>query len=484
MNSNVASPSEKTLYEYLKEYAKDEPEKPLFIEDEDSFSVGKVLDMVNERAAWLSSIGVHAGMVVTVRMERNAESVCFLMALMALGAVAYTVDPHVNVLDFFCVANRDGSEKYLTGENGKWTVVSHNGLDSVFEPVSCDFEVYKDAKAPAVMIATSGSEGGSKLVLHSQYSLINNLTDAWYFGDYSLTDVALGMLPLSHIFGLVLVVGAVALRYAVAFPKKLETDDVLDFIEKKRVTRINSVPSYYLNLASRAIWHDVSSLRVGFIGGAPCTVSEFCRIEEGLGMKLIPVYGMSECPGITIADADDPADVRAAGVGRKYNYSTVIITDEDGNEVAFGTEGEVRVKAASLMIGYVNGGEVTPVPEFFGTGDLGYMDADGVLHITGRIKEIIIRNGNNISLRKIEEAVLSVKGVREAAAVGEKDEECGEVPVVFVSGEAGNENILKEISKTLKKNELPVRIITLASIPKTNSGKHDKQKLISSLNIL
>ncbi len=484
MKGNVAAPVTKTLYELLKEYSKECPDKPLFMEEEEMFSVAQILHMVDERAAWMQNLGIKQGMIVTVRMERNAESICFLFALMAIGAVAYTVDSHVNVLDFFCVANKDRSEKYITGENGKWTVVSHNGLDAVFEPVSCCFKESGDAKAPSVMICTSGSEGDFKLVLHSQYSIINNLTDAGYFGDYCLDDIALGILPLSHIFGLVLVVGAVVLRYAVAFPKGTDADDVLEFIEKKRITRINSVPSYYLNLASRAIWHDVSSLRVGFIGGAPCTKSEFGRIEEGLGIRLIPVYGMSECPSITIAEADDPACVRNSGVGRKYNYSTVIITDEKGNEVIAGTEGEVCVSGESLMIGYVNDGKIIETSGFFKTGDLGFFDETGVLHLTGRIKEIIIRNGNNISLRKIEEAVLSVKGVREAAAVGVKDSICGEVPVVFVTGEAGSEIILREIAGKLKKNELPSRIITLASIPKTGSGKNDKQNLISSLNIL
>ena len=335
--------------------------------------------------------------------------------------------------------------------------------------------------APAVLISTSGSTGKTKTVVLSQYNIVNNLVDAAAFGDYVPGDLALGILPLFHIFGQVLLFGSPILDYAILFPEIVSADAALRCVETFGVTRMNGVPSLYKAMGEKAGDYDVSTLRVGFIGGSPCTVREIRDIEAKLGMKLLNAYGMSECVSISISSAADPLEKRIGGVGHIYPLSRVEIVGPDGRKVEPGEQGEITVQGASRMLGYFRDPEATraaiDADGFLHTGDLGYLDGDGILHITGRIKEIIIRNGVNLSARRIEEALLSVPGVSAAAVVGIPDAKQGEVPAAMAVSDRTEVELLVDLAEKLPKNEIPVRIVLAESIPLTPSGKPDKQTI-------
>ena len=244
---------------------------------------------------------------------------------------------------------------------------------------------------------------------------------------------------------------------------------------------MNGVPSLYKAMAEKTGDYDVSTLRVGFIGGSPCTVREIRDIEAKLGMKLLNAYGMSECVSISISSAADPLEKRIGGVGHIYPLSRVEIVGPDGRKVEPGEQGEITVQGASRMLGYFRDPEATraaiDADGFLHTGDLGYLDGDGILHITGRIKEIIIRNGVNLSARRIEEALLSVPGVSAAAVVGIPDAKQGEVPAAMAVSDRTEVELLADLAEKLPKNEIPVRIVLAESIPLTPSGKPDKQTI-------
>ncbi len=133
--------------------------------------------------------------------------------------------------------------------------------------------------------------------------------------------------------------------------------------------------------------------------------------------------------------------------------------------------GEICVAGPARMLGYL--GRPMPRDELLRTGDLGYVDKAGVLHLTGRKKDIIIRNGNNLSPRKIEQAILAVPGVKAAAVVGLPDERQGEMPAAMVVAEEG----VQSVSPALPKNELPVLYRFADFLPMTASGKPDRQKI-------
>lgn len=473
-------PSTKTIYEYLQEKARNQP---LFQTDTgEILTCGQAKAKVDALAASLQDLGVRAGDVLALRFPRTAPAALVEFALLTLGVAAMLTDPHTTKETYLAGGNHAGLGGYLTDENGAWVLVGNDGTERPLTESERPFTAPKqDAMAPAVLISTSGSTGKTKTVVLSQYNVVNNLVDAAAFGDYVPGDLALGILPLFHIFGQVLLFGSLILDYAILFPEAVSADSALRCVETFGVTRMNGVPSLYKAMAEKADGYDVSTLRVGFIGGSPCTVREIQDIEAKLGMKLLNAYGMSECVSISISNAADPLEKRIGGVGHIYSLSRVEIVGPEGREVAPGQQGEIIVQGASRMLGYFRDPEATKAAidkrGFLHTGDLGYLDNDGILHITGRIKEIIIRNGVNLSARRIEEALLDLPGVSAAAVVGIQDAKQGEVPAAMAVSGRTEAELLAELAIKLPKNEIPIQILLAESIPLTPSGKPDKQTI-------
>ena len=477
-------PSKKTIYTYL---AEKRPDQPLFLDERgNTVTCGRAREHVEALAVQLRQTRIQAGGIVVLRMPRTAEAAMMELALLAAGFQAMLSDPHMTVLDYFQRKEFENTAGYLTDEGGSWTLVSPTGRDTDMTGIPGSLKKpASDAMAPAVLITTSGSTGDRKTVVLSQYNIVNNLVDANAFGDYVPGDVALGILPLFHIFGQVLLFGSLILDYSIVFPETVTPDSALQCVERFRVTRMNGVPSLYLAMAEKADGYDTETLRVGFIGGSPCTLEEIQRIENRLGMKLLNAYGMSECVSISISSANDSPMQRIGGVGRVYPMSRVRIVDRNGAEVPEGTEGEITVNGASRMLGYYRDeeatGSVIDGAGFLHTGDLGYLDQDGILHITGRIKDIIIRNGVNISARAVEEAMQGIEGIWQAIVVGIPDKKQGEVPAAVYTGELAETALRRELERKLPKNMLPTMLFAVTAIPMTESGKPDKQKIRKQL---
>ena len=291
-------------------------------------------------------------------------------------------------------------------------------------------------------------------------------------------DIALGALPLDHVFGLALLTGAIVLRHRLYLTAATAAEELLQIIAREKITRMNGVPSLYLALAKKARAGEARTLRTGYIGGAPWTAEQFRHIESALGMTLVPVYGMSECIGISCASSRAPQAERMAGVGPFYPANCGRIIREDGAQAAPGEEGEVCVRGPMRMLGYHDPAQTAQAVDgdgFLHTGDLGYVDGGGVLHLTGRKKDVIICNGVNLSPRRIEEALLSLPGVRGAVVVGLPDELQGERPWAAVCAGGTPARILDGLRALLPKNELPAGIIWVDALPMTGSGKPDKQ---------
>lgn len=458
-----------TLLESLKKLAEQEPEKRLLGGDARWYSAAEALRMVEAAARVLSLLGLRLGEPALLAADRSAETAILLFALRAAGALVVLHDPREESDHAlaFCEAQisprvcirRSTAASFSVRIDGRTETLTLGEDASVVDPA------LGDSFAPAFVIFTSGSTGKSKAVVLCENNLISNLLDSRPLGAYADDDIALGALPLNHVFGLVLLAGTAVLGYAVFFPEKTGIPELLACIEKEKITRMNGVPSLYLAMAEQSGSCDLRSLRTGFIGGGPVTPEHFARMEHALGMTLIPVYGMSECVGVSCASYLDPQAERAAGVGKIYPMNEVRILAPEG------CEGEILVRGPMRMLGYY--GHPLPQDAFFPTGDLGYLDERGILHLSGRKKEIIIRNGNNLSPGRIEDTLLHMNSVRAAAVVGLPDEKQGEVPFAMIVGDV-DERLLHAL---LSKNEWPAGILRVSALPLTASGKPDKQKI-------
>ena len=473
-----------TLYEYWEAFAKQAPNHRLLGNDSRWLTTRETLSLSEHLAARLLSLGVRKGDYVALRAYRTVSSILALCALRAVGAVVVLTDPRHAPEEYLAdtdtlipvskIVEQTGVMEFTVRTEEKETDIQLLSLPpAFFTPATVS------AEEPAFVIFTSGSTGRKKAVVLSESSLISNLLDSEPLGLYSADDIALGSVPVDHVFGLVLLAGTAVLQYALYLPGKTDIPSLLAAIEKEKITRMNGVPSLYLAMCEQKNGYDLSSLRAGFIGGSPVTEEQFVFMENTLGMTLIPVYGMSESIGIACQDGHAPQSVRMHGVGRFYPMNEGLILTEDGRPAPVGTEGEIYVRGPMQMLGYF--GQPMNHNEFFRTGDLGYLDENGVLHITGRKKDIIIRNGNNLSPRRIELALQELPGIKAASVVGIPDERQGEVPAALVAGEGTEETILAGLKELLQKNELPVVIRVADELPLTASGKPDKPRIREEL---
>ncbi len=466
---------DRSLLSYLRQFAAAEPQRPLLGSTDGWYTAAQALNTVETAGRSLVSLGLRPGDHAALRARRGPETALMIFALRAAGAVVVLTDPRQEI---------DGALDECDAEIPLRARIEHQG-DAFFSvwidgeerslSLGCDAPGTPlpegDPTAPAFVIFTSGSTGRSKAVVQCENNHITNLIDSRPLGCYTADDIALGALPLAHVFGLVLLCGAAVLRYGLFFPRATDPRSLLACIEKEKITRMNGVPSLYLALAEQRAGYDLRSLRAGFIGGGPVTAEQFARIEGELGMTLISVYGMSECIGITCASWCDEQAERAGGVGRVYPMNTIRLLGPDGREAEPGRTGEILVRSPMRMLGYY--GDPMPEEAFFPTGDLGYLDEKGVLHLSGRKKDIIIRSGYNLSARRIEDALLTLPGVGAAAVVGLPDEKQGEVPYAMIVGEADPEGL----GALLHKNERPAGILSVEELPMTASGKPDKRSI-------
>lgn len=477
-----------TLCRYLHCLALEKPCLPLLGDEGGWITAEQTERFVETGSGLLYASGLRPRDRAAMRAERSVRAVLALLCLQRVGASAILIDPREDPERVLagCVPPL-GASFYLeaggSAQRPSLLLSRADGSAPLRLPLvssGCTpAPAHEDPGAPAFYIFTSGSCGQKKAVVLSQANLVSNLLDSAPLGGYSEDDVALGALPMDHVFGLALLTGAIVLRHRLYLTAATAPEELLQIVARERITRMNGVPSLYLAMAKKARAGEVRSLRAGYIGGAPWTAEQFRHIESALGMTLVPVYGMSECIGISCASWRSPQAERLAGVGPFYPANQGKILREDGSQALPGEEGEVCVRGPMRMLGYhdpAQTGQAIDADGFLHTGDLGYLDGDGVLHLTGRRKDIIIRNGANLSPRHIEEALLSLPGVQGAAVVGFPDERYGELPWAAVACAAeAMPRLIDGLRPLLAKNELPEGILRLDALPMTGSGKPDKQ---------
>ncbi|MBO5458166.1 MAG: acyl--CoA ligase [Clostridia bacterium] len=493
-----------TLYGYLQKHGTMSPSSAYLITEDRVITYGEALVAAENLGAKFLELGMKKGALVAIRATRSPDVAILVCALSSIGAVVVATDAHFTVRDY--IANTGVEicpDWYITNESlglavdstGSWSF--QNREKEVWQ-IAFDFEKkenegYRYATKqvqpddPFMIIFTSGSTGKSKAVMLSHKNCIANPVDAMPLFQQNEKDRAISLLPLNHVFGFAVISCATFCGHDIVFPKTTKAEYVLSCIEKYKISVLYSVPTFILELLadSKHKDYDVSSLRLGLMAGGPFTEKQMRFIEGELGLQLMPGYGMSECVGISTMSYGDPVEDRAAGVGRLYPMTEAYILDDNGEEAAVGETGEICVKGATQMLGYYNNEEATKeaVDEQgrLHTGDLGYFDEKGILHINGRKKDLIIRGGENISAGKVETALLTTKGIYQAAVVPVKDEKYGEVVGAMIMLEKGvnytEEDTRCLLKDKLSKHEIPEIIHFVTEFPKTSSGKIDKIKV-------
>ncbi|GCD88180.1 class I adenylate-forming enzyme family protein [Nocardioides sp. LS1] len=450
-----------------------------------------LLARVRSVAAQLGQLGIGTDDVVALRLTNRVEFVVLLFAAWRIGATLTPVNP----------ALTSGEVARQLADSGARLLVIEDDSDPV-ESIAClpvselrydlattdDAAVVDDPERLALLIYTSGTTGVPKGVMLDHANL-DAMTEMGREGlKLGPTDRCLLILPLFHVNGIVVsILSPLLVGASVVIAERFNPATFFETVEKVRPTFFSAVPTIYSMLAALPgeIQPDTSSVRFAVCGAAPAPAELLTKFEMRYGFPLVEAYGLSEA---TCGSAINPVDgIRKAGtVGLPFPGQELRIVSLDGTTLPQGEVGEVVVSGPNVMRGYLGRPEETAAVLTDGwlrTGDIGFLDEDGYLTIAGRSKDMIIRGGENIYPKEIEDVLAQHPDVVGAAVIGEPDEKWGEVVVAFVQLRPGA-SVEVESLKALCREHLsgykrPTAIRVMEALPTNAVGKLDKNSLRS-----
>ncbi len=338
---------------------------------------------------------------------------------------------------------------------------------------------------------TSGTTGYPKGVMLTHRNILNN---GYYIGErQKLTEVDRVCIPvpLFHCFGIVLGIMAVLTHGATAaMLEQFDPLEALAAVEKEKCTAIYGVPTMFIAEMTHPLFNkfDLKSLRTGIMAGSPCPIEWMEKAINLMNLRDLTItYGLTEAsPAFTMTSVDDSIERKVATIGRKMPHCDVKITDpETGEEVGFDTQGELCCRGYNVMKGYYKMPEETAKvidkDGFLHSGDLGTVDKDGYYRVTGRLKDMIIRGGENVYPREIEEFLYKIDGIKDVQVVGAPDAKYGEAVAAFVILHPGVDIKAEDIQDFARAKIAPYKVPQyvwfINEFPLTTSGKIQKFKL-------
>ena len=341
---------------------------------------------------------------------------------------------------------------------------------------------------------TSGTTGLPKGATLTHFNVLNNGYFSAQAMGFTDRDRLCIPVPLYHCFGMVLgVLASVTHGATMVFPSEaFEPRAVLEAVSEERCTALHGVPTMFIAALEHADFEsfDYSHLRTGIMAGAPCPIEVMRKVISKMNMKEVTIaYGMTETSPVSFQSAtDDPLEKRVATVGRIHPHVQVKIIDEHSRVVPRGTSGELCTRGYSVMLGYWGEEEKTKEDidkaGWMHTGDLAVIDEEGYCDIVGRVKDMVIRGGENIYPREIEEYLFQHPKIQEAAVFGIPDEKYGEAVVAWIRLNEGETADVDEIRQYCKEQiayyKVPKHFVIVDEFPMTVTGKIQKFKMRES----
>ena len=348
---------------------------------------------------------------------------------------------------------------------------------------------------------TSGTTGFPKGVMLTHHNITNN---GQFMGDrmkFTQNDRLLIVVPLFHCFGCVLgVMSCLTHGTTMVLMERYNPLKEMEMLVAERCTAVHGVPTMFIGMLEHPDFDkfDFSNLRTGIMAGSPCPIKAMRDVNTKMHMNEITiVFGQTESsPGMTQSSADDPLELRVATVGKLLPCTEgKIINPETGLEQPRGVPGEIVTRGYLVMKGYYKMPEATrqaiDQDGWLHTGDIGTMDEEGNFRITGRLKDMIIRGGENIYPREIEEFLYTHPAIRDVQVVGVPDSKYGEEVLACVilrdGREATQDEIIQFVKNGMSRFKAPRYVLFTDSFPMTASGKIQKYKLremgVQALNL-
>nr|WP_239029256.1 AMP-binding protein [Pseudonocardia acidicola] len=468
------------------ERARRNPSAACIADDELQLTNSAFAGRVRAAAGALQRRGVEPGDVVAVVLPNRVELVVALFAAWRLGAAVTPVNPALTAAEARYQIEDSGAVVVLGDGSGPDVATMDVADLPAVAAGAGPAPVPADPAALALLIHTSGTTGRPKGVMLDHANLTAMCAMAIASVGLGPSDHSLLVLPLFHVNGIVVSVLSPLLAGGRAtIAGRFRPAAFFPAVEAVRPTYFSAVPAIYAMLATlpEEVRPDTSSLRLAICGAAPMPAELIGRFERRYRIPIVEGYGLSE--GTCASTINPVGGIRKPGtVGLPIPGQEVAIVDARGRRVTDGSPGEVVVRGPNVMCGYLNRPEETArtvVDGWLHTGDVGRFDEDGYLVLVDRIKDMIIRGGENIYPKEIESVLHSHPAVLEVAVVGRAHTVLGEVPVAFVTLNPGATATAAQLHEhcagSLSTYKRPADIVMVPTLPRNPVGKIDKIRL-------
>lgn len=495
------------LHQVMDRFAAETPNSPALVEDNITWSYGKLAESVPQMAASLQSLGIRASDRVMIVSENCIALAGLLLAASYIDAWAIVVNPRLSARELDQIRDHSGTRRMLfttsvskeaaahasrySATHGEIGPLKDIGVTALNESAIAEPVETSAARQVAVLIYTSGTTGTPKGVMLTHENLLFSAMTTARFRKMDRRDKLYVVLPISHIVGISLLLMTLMTGGIVRLVSRYDPASLAEALAEEGITILNGVPATYQRLLEYKTLNgieklDKGPLRLIGVAGAPLDLDLKTRVEKELGLPLLNGYGITECaPGISGVRFDSPRDDQA--VGKILVGVEARIVGRDGKPAANGDVGELHVRGRNVMRGYYRAPDLTAkaidAEGWFNTGDLARFEND-CMFIVGRTKEMIIRSGFNVYPAEVEAVLNSHDAVVQSAVVGRPVDGNEEV-VAFVQLLQGT-NVTPSELMTFAHGQLtsykrPSQIVVLDALPATSTGKILKHKLAESL---
>ena len=532
--------SEKTIADFFEDMVEKQPEHEFIVYPDRGlrYTYAEFNQRANNLAKGLLTIGIKKGDHVGIWAKNVPDWLTFMFATAKIGAVLVTVNTAYQSHEIeYVLSQSDMKALAMTDEFRGTSYIDimydlvpelkfsargclysekfphlktiihvgqekHSGMYNTNELIllgkNVDDDILVEAKKHfdnndvVNMQYTSGTEGFPKGVMLTSRNILN---DGYYIGEnmnYTEKDRLCLIVPLFHCFGIVLGVMAV-ITHGATLVMLEEFDPLLTLmaVQREKCTSLYGVPTMFISELNHPRFDefDLSSLRTGIMAGSTCPVETMKEVIDKMNMtEITSVYGLTEAsPGFTQTKAEDTFERKVNTVGTVFpNIEVKIIDPDTGEEVGVGEKGEILCRGFNVMKGYYKMPEKTAEtiePDgWLHSGDLAVVDEDGYYSIVGRIKDMIIRGGENIDPREIEEFLFTIPGIKDVQVAGIPDEKYGELVGAFIIKESEDVDLTEESVREysigkIARYKVPKYVFFVDEFPLTTSGKIQKYKL-------
>jgi len=495
-----------TLWALLARRAGETPERVLIEDEHATLTAAEWLAAAERVAAGLRDRGIGTGTAVAWQMPTTMDAPILMMALARLGAVQIPIIPILRGREVGFIVSQTGASLLITPD--VWRNFDYAAMAAdIASEVAVDVLVVQrgalpegdattlppppaDGGAIRHVYYTSGSTGAPKGALHTDGSAMHSATGSITGFGFDGQDCVPIPFPITHIGGMAMMVVSLTTGCRLLLIETFDPVRSPVAIAERGGTRLGSaVPFFHAYLAAQRTYGPAplfTGLRGFCSGGAPTPPELYYEMKDLFGVGILSSWGLTEFPVATSCTADDGDDDLATTEGRVVPGVDLRVVGADGRDVPHGQEGELRLRGPQMFRGYVDGyldADAFDDRGFFRTGDLGVVGPRGHVRITGRLKDVIIRNAENISAKEVEDLLYTHPDIADVAVIGVPDPRTGEraCAVVALADGVGSLGLVDIIefcrSRHLAPHKIPERLEIVEHLPRNALGKVLKQHL-------